>query len=200
MSFKVASHRTCLRASAVTPPICKRKPRGLRMESEMKVKRTIAGSIAALLLAVTSMAAACDLSCAFAMASSDCHAGESTTGSAGSTDAMAGMDMGGMDMSGMAMPGVNERVTRPSASEIAPAKAAHPSIGDMGPCERQTCDKGTFVFVKAGRSAVQRVQAAPPALPVSSLAAGLPIFGDVRYDAAPVSPFRTASLNSILRI
>lgn len=166
----------------------------------MNMKRMIAGSIAALLLAVTSMAAACDLSCAFAMASSDCHASESTTASAGSGDAMAGMGMGGMDMSGMAMPAVSDSATPPSTSDMSPAKAAHPSIGDMGPCERQSCDKGSFVFVNAGRSAAHVAQAAPPALPVSSLAAGRPVFGDVRYDAAPTSPFRTVSLNLILRI
>ena len=166
----------------------------------MKVKRTIAGSIAALLLAVTSMAAACDLSCAFAMASSDCHASESTTASAGSSDAMARMDMGGMDMSGMAMPGASESATPPSTSEMSPAKAAHSSIGDMGPCERQSCDKGSFVFVKAGRSAARGVQTAPPALRVSLPATGLQIFRGARDDAAPFSPFRTISLSSVLRI
>jgi hypothetical protein len=166
----------------------------------MKVKRTIAGSIAALLLAVTSMAAACDLSCAFAMASSDCHASESTTASAGSSDAMARMDMGGMDMSGTAMPGASESATPPSTSEMSPAKAAHPSIGDMGPCERQSCDKGSFVFVKAGRSAARGVQTAPPVLRVSLPAAGLQTFRGARDDAAPLSPFRTISLSLVLRV
>jgi hypothetical protein len=166
----------------------------------MKMKRTIAGSIAALLLAVTSMAAACDLSCAFAMASSDCHASESTTASAGSADAMAGMDMGGMDMSGMAMPGVSDSATPPSTSDMSPAKGAHPSIGDMGPCERQSCDKGSFVFVKAGRSAARSVQAAPPALRVSLPAIGLQIFHGARDDAAPFSSLRATSLSVVLRV
>ena len=166
----------------------------------MKVKRTIAGSIAALLLAVTSMAAACDLSCAFAMASSDCHSSESTTASAGSANAMAGMDMGGMDMSGMAMPSASESATAPSTSEMSPVKAAHPSIGDMGPCERQSCDKGSFVFVRAGRSAARRVQTAPAALRVSLPATGLQISHGATDDVTLFSPVHTTSLSLVLRV
>jgi hypothetical protein len=166
----------------------------------MKVKRTIAGSIAALLLAVTSMAAACDLSCAFAMASSDCHASESTTASAGSADAMAGMDMSGMDMSGMAMPGVSDSATSPSISEMSPAKAAHPSIGDMGPCERQSCDKGSFVFAKAGRSGTGRINSILPAAKNASDVAAPRIFYGARDDGARFPSFKASPLSTILRI
>jgi len=163
----------------------------------MKVKRMIAGSIAALLLAVTSMAAACDLSCAFAMASSDCHASESTTASAGSSDAMARMDMGGMDMSGMAMPGVSDSATSPSISS---AKAAHPSIGDMGPCERQSCDKGSFVFAKAGRSGTGRINSILPAAKNVSAGAAPRIFYGARDDGAHFPSFKASPLSTILRI
>jgi hypothetical protein len=166
----------------------------------MKVKRTIAGSIAALLLAVTSMAAACDLSCAFAMASSDCHASESTTASAGSADAMAGMDIGGMDLSEMAMPGASDRATPPSTSDMSTAKAAHPSIGDMGQCERQSCDKGSFVFVKAGCSGAGRMNSILPAAKNAGGVAAPRIFYGARDDGARFPSFKASPLSTILRI
>jgi hypothetical protein len=162
----------------------------------MKMRRAISGSIVALLLAVTSMAAACDLSCAFALANSDCHSSESPS----QISAQSGMDMGGMDMSGMAMSGMNDAEVQPSTSGMSHAKSAHPSIGDMGPCERQSCDKGSFVFVKAGGSAVQRVEAALPPTQFSLGDAGLQIFRGARDDVAPFASFHASSLNLILRI
>ena len=44
-----------------------------KIETGMMIRRIFAGSIVALLLSVSSLAAACDLSCAFASMNSDCH-------------------------------------------------------------------------------------------------------------------------------
>jgi hypothetical protein len=166
----------------------------------MKVKRTIAGSIAALLLAVTSMAAACDLSCAFAMANSDCHSSESEIASANSAEAIAGTDMGGMDMSRMSMPGLSDSATPSSTSEMSPAKAAHPSIGDTGPCERQSCDKGSFVSLRAGRSGTARMNLILPATKNASAGAAPRIFYGARDDAARFPSIKLNPLSTILRI
>lgn len=120
------------------------------------MKRIVAGLIVALLLAVTSVAAACDLSCAFGVADSDCHA--SAESSQFAMDPAA-MSMSGMDMAGMAMPEIATDLGQPPSSNISRAKAAHPTVGDMGPCERQSCEKNTFVATKAGRSSVAQVSA-----------------------------------------
>jgi hypothetical protein len=95
---------------------------------------------------------------------------------------------------------MNDAEVQPSTSGMSHAKSAHPSIGDMGPCERQSCDKGSFVFVKAGGSAVQRVEAALPPTQFSLGDAGLQIFRGARDDVAPFASFHASSLNLILRI
>jgi hypothetical protein len=119
----------------------------------MIVTRTIAGLVVTLLLAVTSMAAACDLSCAFALANSDCHPQDATSQS--SADSSVAMD--GMDMPGMAMPGMTPIANHPSISDISQARVGHhPSIGTMGPCERQSCDKSSFGSVKTNRVRASR--------------------------------------------
>jgi hypothetical protein len=114
----------------------------------MMIRRIFAGSIVALLLSVTSLAAACDVSCAFASMSSDCHAKQ--TGSQDS--APSGMTMDGMAMPGMTMPEMATGEVQQGVSAISRSKASHPSVGEMGPCERQACDNGSAIFAKTTRS------------------------------------------------
>jgi hypothetical protein len=112
------------------------------------IRRIFAGSIAALLLSVTSLAAACDVSCAFAAMSSDCHAKQTE-----SRDSEAGgMTMDGMAMAGMTMPEMAKSEDQQAVPAISRLKASHPSIGEMGPCERQSCDNGSAIFAKTTRS------------------------------------------------
>jgi hypothetical protein len=114
----------------------------------MMFRRVFAGSIVALLLSVSSFAAACDVSCAFAAMSSDCHSQQTET-----RDSVVGsMKMDGMAMAGMAMPGMANGKDQQAVSAISQLKASHPSIGEMGPCERQACDSGSAVFAKTTRS------------------------------------------------
>jgi len=114
----------------------------------MKIRRIFAGTIVALLLSVSSLAAACDLSCAFASMNSDCHAQRAETQDAES----GGMQMDGMAMDGMTMSGMAHNPEQKSASAISAVMPNHPSIGEMGPCEKQSCDGDTAVSAKASHS------------------------------------------------
>jgi hypothetical protein len=114
----------------------------------MMIKRIFAGSIVALLLSVSSFAAACDVSCAFAVMSSDCHSQQTK-----SQDLAPGsMKMDGMAMAGMSMPGMASSDDQQAVPTISRLIASHPSIGEMGPCEKQACDSGSAVFAKTTRS------------------------------------------------
>lgn len=112
------------------------------------IGRIFAGSMGALLLSVTSLAAACDVSCAFASMSSDCHAKQTES----QDMAPGGMTMGGMAMAGMTMQEMTNSEGQPAVPAISRLKVGHPSIGEMGPCERQSCDNGSAIFAKTTRS------------------------------------------------
>jgi hypothetical protein len=114
----------------------------------MMIRRMFAGSIVALLLSVSPLAAACDLSCALGSMNSNCHSEQ-----AKSQDSMPdGMKMDGMAMTGMKMPEIPAAQDQGTFSAIARAKANHPSIGAMGSCERRSCDGGSAVSTKTPRS------------------------------------------------
>ena len=114
----------------------------------MIIRRTFAGSIVALLLSVSPLAAACDLSCAFAAMKSDCHSQQTE-----SLDlASGGMKTDGMAMAGMTMPGMAQSEGQPAVSAISRTEAIHPSIGEMGPCERQACDSNSAVSAQVSQS------------------------------------------------
>jgi len=114
----------------------------------MMIRRIFAGSIAALLLSVTSLAAACDVSCAFASMSSDCHAKQTESQDSAPGD----MTMDGMAMAGMTMPELATGEVHLGVSAISRSKTSHPSIGEMGPCERQACGNSSAIFGKTTRS------------------------------------------------
>lgn len=115
----------------------------------MKIRRILASSITGLLLLFTPLAVACDLSCAFSSMESDCHSGRAAVsqGSDSSGMNMAGMEMAGMDMSMMAV-----EMGQAGDSAIASAQAAHPAIGDMGPCEKQVCDSRATISTYGSKS------------------------------------------------
>jgi hypothetical protein len=114
----------------------------------MMIRRIFAGSVAALLLSVTSLAAACDVSCAFASMRSDCHAQQTES----QASAPGGMTMDGMAMAGMTMPEMDSGADQQTVSAISQSKASHPSVGEMRLCERQACDNGSAIFARTTRS------------------------------------------------
>jgi hypothetical protein len=111
----------------------------------MMIWRIFSGSMVALLLFVPSLAAACDVSCAFASMNSDCHSQQVET----QDPASGGMGMDGMAMDGMAMPEMEQNQGQQTDSAISSVKAIHPSIGEMGPCEKQSCDGDSAISAKA---------------------------------------------------
>ena len=111
----------------------------------MILRRIFAGSIVALLLSVSPLVAACDLTCAFPSMSVDCHSPRTES----QDSASGGMKMDGMAMAAMAMPEMGQG--QQTESVATGANAGHASIGEMGPCERQSCDNGFSVSARASR-------------------------------------------------
>jgi hypothetical protein len=151
-----------------------------RIEDRMKIKRILAGSIVALLMSVSALAAACDLSCAFASMSSDCHSGQSQTLNSESR----GMKMDGMAMAGMAMPQMASSAEQQSVSATDHTSNSHPSIGDMGPCERQSCNGETAIAARASHSVPSSFQLAAVVAVARCVDLSPPDFHDARQHLA----------------
>ena len=163
---------------------------------DMRIRCIFAGSIVALLLSVTPLAAACELSCAFARADSDCHSQAAPNQSAASNGAkMDGMAMPGMTMRDMA---VGQDPQTDSAGVHADRN--HPSIGEMGACEKQPCNNGPAISARTSRSVDPHAPlvAAVAVSPAIDLAA-FP-FHDARDDVAHVHPRDAGPLLLSLRI
>jgi hypothetical protein len=162
----------------------------------MLTRRIFAGSIVALLLSVSSLAAACDLSCAFASMNSDCHSEQTKF----QNSAPGGMKMDGVAMAGMAMPEVADGDGQRTAAAAARPGARHPSIGEMEPCERQSCDNESAVSVKASRS-VRSQPSSILALAENPRVDRAPqFFHDARDDVARYRPRDGNPLQITLRI
>ena len=112
----------------------------------VKLRRIFAGLLTALLFCVTSWAAACDLSCGFALFQTDCHLSRPET----RNSMPAGTKMDGA-MEGMSMPDMGDGGARnqQSLSVASLGMAGHAAIDAIGPCERQSCDLETVAAARA---------------------------------------------------
>jgi hypothetical protein len=146
----------------------------------MPFTRICAGLIVGLLLLASSAGVACDLSCAFASAGSDCHSLESQRQSG--MDSRMAMD--GADMAGMSMPGEMTNESRPATPEASRTRIAHPSLGEMGLCERQSCVTLTTISVKTRRSGASQFRLVLSTAPIPFANASPPVFHDARDDVA----------------
>jgi hypothetical protein len=162
----------------------------------MKMRRILAGSIATLLLAMSALAASCDLSCAFSRADADCHARDAKLQQLPDS----GRAMDGMDMAGMSMPEMAAREGQPATCEISRSRAPHPSIGDMGPCERQSCGQITLVSANAIRSQAPRLRAIAVIAPPPSAIVTARRIHNARDDVASDRPPNESSPPMNLRI
>jgi hypothetical protein len=157
----------------------------------MMIKRIFAGSIVTVLLSVSPLAAACDLSCAFASMNSDCHSEQTER---------QGSASGDMKMDGMTMPGMAHSEDPRADSAISQANAAHPSIGEMGPCEKQACDNNSAISAKTNRSFdshFDSIQALTESLRDGD---ALTLFHGARDDIARYRPGDAGPLHLTLRI
>ena len=154
----------------------------------MKSRRIFAGTLAALLLCVSSFAAACDLSCGFALFRSDCHSPE-----------MAATDSGASDMT-MAERADENSTEQQIVSSPDQAMPAHAVLADMGACERQSCDQAQALASKADHSTAAQfdtISTHAESLSMESLQTAL---YETRDDIPLFSPFVDSLLDVSLRI
>ena len=154
-----------------------------RIEIGMKIRRIFAGSIVALLLLVSSLAAACDVSCAFASMNSDCQSVQTES----QKSAPGEMKMDGMAMAGTTMPELAGGEDQQTDFSAALANIGHPSIGEMGPCEKQACDDNSAVSAKTSSSIDSHIHSILVVTETLLAAGALTSFHDARDD---ISPYR----------
>jgi hypothetical protein len=108
----------------------------------MIFRRIFASTAVALLLSASTLAAACDLSCAFPSRISDCHSEQNEARNS---------PPGGMKMDGLTMPDMPDTSSMHQQSVFEPERTAsnHARIGEMGPCEKQSCGDALVLAVKA---------------------------------------------------
>ena len=162
----------------------------------MTSRRILAGSVALLLLAVSALAAGCDISCSFAAMNSDCHSRHAAIQYSSSDE----MTMSAMDMAGMAMPETARARTPQSVSANRDETSSHPSIGEMGPCEHQACENSSAVSARRALLAAAHFSFVSAFLETPLGTDGSSHLHDARDDVASF-PLRDASrLNRNLRI
>lgn len=157
----------------------------------MMIRRILAGSIVALLLSVPSLAAACDLSCAFPSMGADCHSGQTEPFDSSSVS---------MKMDGMTMPETGGGASQNAVSAISRTNAGHPSIGEMGPCEKQSCDSATPVSARMTRSIDAQFHSILADTETSRANCAPTLFHDARDDIAHYLPSGKSPLHLSLRI
>jgi len=147
----------------------------------------------ALLLLASSLAAACDLSCGFALFRSDCHSPEMAAMDSGASD----MTMAGMTMAAMADDSsTNQRMVSPAPQGM----PAHPVFADMGACERQFCDQAQALASKADHSTPAQFDTISIDAESPSMESLQAVFHESRDDIFLFSPFVDSSLDVSLRI
>ena len=159
----------------------------------MKIKCICAGSLVALLLFVSSLAAACDLSCGFALFRSDCHSPEMASADSGASD----MTMAGMRMTERADENSTDQQIGSSRRRGMPA---HAVLADMGACERQPCDQAQALDSKAKHSTTTQFDGMSLIARFSRIDNPEVVFHDARDGIAPISPVVRSPLTVSLRI
>ena len=159
----------------------------------MKIRRIFAGSLAALLLCVSSLAAACDLSCGFALFRSDCHSPQM----AAEESRPAEMTMAGMTMPEGAEAGsADQQTVSPSPRTM----TAHTVLADMGACERQACNQAQALASKINRSTAAEFETISTVTGFSHRDSLRAAFHEARGCVAPLSPVGHFPLDVSLRI
>jgi hypothetical protein len=146
-----------------------------------------------LLLCVSSLAAACDLSCEFAQLQSDCHSPQMALQESAPDE----MTMAGMTVPEMASAGSTNQQMVSATSQAMPAHAAP---ADMGSCERQSCDQAQALASKATRPTAAHVDTIWAVTGFSHFDSPQNAFHDARDGTAPVSPVIHSPLRISLRI
>ena len=159
----------------------------------MKIRRIFAGTLAALLLCVSSFAAACDLSCGFALFRSDCHSPQIAAEESQRPE---------MAMAGMAMPEIAgwSSTNQPMVSSAPQSMPGHAVLAEMGACMRQSCDQAQALASKANHSTAgqfETVSTIAGFFQTENLRAA---FHEARGGIAPLTPIVHVPLDVSLRL
>jgi hypothetical protein len=159
----------------------------------MMIRRIFAGSTVALLLSVSSLAPACDVSCAFAHANSDCHSREMKAQRSAPAD---------MTMAGMTMPETSGDNSMNQQMVSAPSRPmpVHAAVMDMGTCEHQSCDQAPVLVVKANHPTAAKSYTVRALTEFALIASLQTTFHGARDDLARLGPIVHAPLSVSLRI
>ena len=173
-----------------SPSACERP--GPRKNS-VKFRRIFAGSLVMLLMYVSSLAAACDLSCGFSLFRSDCHSPEIASADSGPSD----ITMVAMTMPEMAGENSTERQISSSPKQAMPPHAA---LADLGACERQSCDQAQALPSKADHSTAAQFDTISTVAESSCMESLRIACPESRDGSPPFSAFVYSPLDVSLRI
>jgi hypothetical protein len=159
----------------------------------VKNRRIFAGILAALLLCVSSLAAACDLSCGFALFRSDCHSPQMAAEESQRPE---------MAMAGMAMPEMagDSSTNQPMLSSAPKSMPGHAVLAEMGACMRQSCDQAQTLASKANHSTAGQFETVSTVSSFSHMENLRAAFHEVRGGIAPHLPRVQTQLDVSLRI
>jgi len=157
------------------------------------MKRIFVGCLVGMLLSASSLAVACDLSCGFAQLQSDCHSAQMSSEESMPT---------GMAMDGMAMPGTNNADSggQQLVSALSHSETRHVVVGEMGPCERQSCDPASAIAARATHSSARQLHTGLAVAGLSRAESQEIAFHDGRDDLAALSLVVHSPFSISLRI
>jgi hypothetical protein len=158
--------------------------------NSMRLSRIVAVPTMALLLSVSSLAAACDLSCEFVQFESDCHSTQMVHPSAAMT--MAGMSM--PEMNGGNPTGQQVFSSTPSSMPT------HAAFVDMGSCKRQSCDQAQTLTSRVSHSTAAQFESIRTIAGFSNVNVIPPAFHEARDDTSLLDSVVHFPLSVALRI
>jgi len=159
----------------------------------VKIQRIFVGTIAVLLMCVSSLFPACDLSCGFSPFRSDCHSPQMATGESDASD---------MSMDGMTMPesAGDNRANQPGISAAQQEMPAHAALVEMRACARQSCAQAPGFVSTSIHSAATQFERISVANGFSEINPPKIVFHDARDDISRPDRALHLSLNVSLRI
>ena len=159
----------------------------------MKIKPIFVSTVAVLLMCVSSLLPACDLSCGFSLFRSDCHSPRM---------AAAESDAPDMTMAGVTMPESDgdSPTNQPLVSSVPQEMPAHAALVEMGACARQSCAEASGLVSSSIHSAATQFERISAVTAFSGVELPKIIFHDARDDISPPDRAVHLSLDVSLRI
>jgi hypothetical protein len=144
----------------------------------VKIKRIFVGTIAVLLMCVSSLLPACDLSCGFSPFRSDCHSPQMAAAESDASDmTMAGMTMPESTGDGLA--------DQPVISSVPQKMPAHAALVEMGACARQSCAQAPGLVSISIHSAAAQFEKISAVIGFPGMKLTKIVFHDARDDISP---------------